>query len=522
MQVVPSLAEVLPNAVLAAVELVYLGGLPRHTQQQLLAKFKQAIKVAVAVRSGSAAGNTGSLLGGAITTSVAQAAAGTGRTRRAVQGECCCHRSMHLLQLLKQHKALPLPSQLMEKLQLLQPEGPLCQRLLFAAVAAAVAAGVGGRPLLVVDPWQLLPQLWSEQHERAPHEQHEWTVLDVGVSGSNSISNGGSGNMNSSGRMTPAGALTAVQAALQSQSNVCLRLHGCSAADAAVVQAAAAAYSLVQLQATEVEDGTGGHGAEDGTQLFSEPATAALTYCMPERWNCSRPAQSKRRSTDLGRGLHGRASCCGSPTSVGCTAESGGCPRLLIHVCSSSVCVPAGLVGTCQVVHLGDGGLWDLSHQASETSYGSAATAAPGGTFNCCEQVQDAQQLAQKQQQQQQSIAYLAEVVLRLALGTVAPDSVAAAAAATAAVEQAAAQLQSDESQLMTRLSQVSAVLDGRRRFEQRGFSAKGVVLCDPPVLVFIIACTASAAPSRRSAGRVANGLLWGTGCAGMFAHSQL
>ncbi|KAF6255350.1 hypothetical protein COO60DRAFT_1662222 [Scenedesmus sp. NREL 46B-D3] len=96
-EVVPALVQVLPVALLAAIELTYLGPLPAATQQQLLAYCRQLLTAAAA------------------------------------------------------HT----------QLQLVHSSNPLWQQLQHAAAAAAVAAA-HGQPLLVLDPWQLLPQLLAE------------------------------------------------------------------------------------------------------------------------------------------------------------------------------------------------------------------------------------------------------------------------------------------------------------------------------------------------------------------------
>jgi hypothetical protein len=319
----------------------------------------------------------------------------------------------------------------LQQLQLLQPSRPLWEQLQYAAAAAAVAASNVCQPLLVLDPWKLLPELLGMESAAAAAAKqdvggtNQWVVLQAdgllsasGSTSSTAVCSDTRQHSSSSGAAVagrPDEVWLAVRNALLAGRNMCLQTHSSITNASALVQAVAACRSMLQLAAAE-------EGAASGSRGEAGPLFGAAKWSSSSR---GKPVGSRR-------GTHSSAVDMRRPGAATAAAGDGACVGqscIVLHVCSNSSIedLPAELAGSCMIIDLG--GL---------------------------EQQQQQQQQAFVQAgQQADSGSHLPEVVLRLVLQAAGPAAVAAAAAAAEEAEEAAAQACEEESLLIARLSQV-------------------------------------------------------------------
>lgn len=168
LQVDRELAQLLPTAMLAALELTYLGPLPPALQKQLSSRWALLLAQAACLRPIPAASATptptaaGEIAGGTSTGPAVPAAAAnvpwTGALHTGASGNDSTSGSSSsssaLLRLLVRHHSVP-ASAMMAAVQLPQPADSLSQQL----QAAAAPLSVTCQPVFVMDPWSLLPGL---------------------------------------------------------------------------------------------------------------------------------------------------------------------------------------------------------------------------------------------------------------------------------------------------------------------------------------------------------------------------
>lgn len=433
LQVAVKLTEVLPNALLASLELVYLGGLPRDMQQRLMTTWQQQVTMAV-----TGVDHSPATLPATAGAPVASEAATNAVDAEQTQGRC-------LLKLLGHHSAsaaaaVPAESEMVSQLQLLQPLGPLSQQLRFAAAASEMAAHCG-MPLLVTDPWDLLADILV----RGGHKKCAAPAAAAATTkGNSSWEVVSAWSVNSSKVETStadyaAAMLTKLEAAFAAGINVCVQIQCGSKQAMQLAAAAAALYTSLQLQ--EADDADRPNGLQAGPDSSSSSAAHARNVCA--RVACT--ARS-RATSSIGyqRAIRGAAAA-----STGDGSGFRG-PKLVIQVISTEFKLPAELAGLCQVIDLG--GLKQNRLLPSSPYLCNQSTVQQ-------EQQQQEQAKGSQQQSSVQDMGYLSEIVLRVNLQIVALEEVAAVAAAAEEAEACQQQYAADEAKLMRRLTQVRPAL---------------------------------------------------------------
>lgn len=464
-QVSVPLSQVLPSALLAALELVYLGALPRHTQQQLLPAWKQKISEAVA-GSNPAAAAGGDLVAAADRPRFFARSADLGRSSSAVgrprfQGRW----AINLMQSgAAAAAAAPKDSQIVSCLGLPQREGLLYQQIKLAAAAAALTAQCG-LPLLVLDPWNLLPELLLPKCRRD-------RLSAAAAAGAAGAAGGGGGSSSGwelisawdrgSAKNTQDGVeardcttpmrrlLHRLQTSFESGSNVCLQLN-CNARTACETAAAAAAlHTYVQLQAAaaaaaaENQDDLGSPDSiSPGQAGPGSSSSRTLDRSGKSRRRVGSAYSSKSRNSSAASDRGGFAA--GSAAAAALGGMLGPLsPRLVIQIVSSEFELAADSVGLCQTMDLA--GLHDRT---------------PCIDHHTAQQQQQQQLRADLKVPQTRSVStgpavdHLPEYVMKLVLQTAAADCVAAVAAAADNAEVWQQQHDSDDAKLMRRLTQV-------------------------------------------------------------------
>lgn len=421
LQVDRQLGALLPNAMLASAELVYLSALPGAEHQRLLAEWRQLVHAAIkdvdglstsAAEAGAANSRSEATKPGSW---VATSASGTdpatvlGTSKPA--GEKYYRPLLELFPAgLLSTAANPTMLQLASTLQLLQPGAPITQQLQYVAAAVQLALD-NGVPLVVIDSWDLLPQLLLDDDSSSAsgsyvrQQSSSWQVVPA-WSVHADIS-----------QYSTKGIIMAVRAALEEGADVLLQLH-CSGQQAVeIVKATAALYNRLRVQSL---------APADTDQCSSRHSTLV---------SIASEADSIQSRTFMA-GPQGYK----SPRKQQRSDASARQPRLVVQITSSNFSQPAELLGLCQMVDLS--GVYHPAYHAQGSS---------------CEAHKSAQVKKQGVAvlQPLECDPYLPELVLALVLQAVAPSQIAAVSAAAMEAEQIRMQLETDEADFMRRLAQV-------------------------------------------------------------------
>jgi hypothetical protein len=324
----------------------------------------------------------------------------------------------------------------MHKLQLLQP-GSLAWNAAQRGAAAAAMGMMSGIPILVIDPWQLLPPLLSSigcRDSSCNMAGDQWVMISpADVCCAANKAGGGACESRPAHNTQPAKqhlhkaleafdrghgihnkTLWEVQQALLAGRNVCLQMKSCSTILAVqLLQAVVSMYGCMFMPQTFNVD-TAEPAGSNSTALGAAPGAAWQLKLRP------------RHNSIAAGGGRGWASSL---------------PSLVVHVGSRCCSLTADVVGSFHVIDLG--GLQDIDQQQGQPVWklpDAAVTALQQPAFK-------AWPLLQATMFEQQ--------VQRLLLAASAGDEVEAVANATAKAEARQQQADRQEAQLMRHLSQV-------------------------------------------------------------------
>lgn len=406
---------------LAAAELVYLGGLPFVEHQRLLTEWRQLVHAAIKDVDGLSA--TAAEAGAANSCSKStkpgsRAATPATETDPAILSETSkpvvekYYRP--LLELLPADSlstaANPATSQLASVLQLLQPEAPMTRQLQYVAAAVQLASN-GGVPLVVNDPWGLLPQLLLVNDSSSATRVHVR-------------------QQNSSWRVVPAwnahaditqysteGLVMAVQAALEEGDNVLLQVQCDGQQAVEVVKATAALHCRLRLQSL---------ASADTVQCNSRHSTLVSIASDADGPHSRTSMAEQQGYKTLGKQQRSEAS-----------ARQ---PKLVIQIVSSSFSQPAELLDLCHFMNLGG-----VYHPACDVQGSSCAA--------------QAEKQATAVSRHMERNEYLPALILALVLQAAAPAEIEAVSEAAMEAEQYREQLETDEAKFTRRLAQVCLYL---------------------------------------------------------------
>lgn len=369
------MASLLPEALLTAVKLTYLGPFPAATQQQLLATWTGLLTQAAGLQVPAA------MAAAAAPMIAASAAAAT------------MSRPVPMLQraLFRAHLQVP-GSVLLQDAGLTDHAGPLAEEL----QAAVTAVDVARQPVVVVDPLCLLPGVLRVDFGRSVHLTTTTSSSNGGVSGVGSSSGSSSTGRGSRGDnrgaastasaasdddwvvirpdcdTTAAAAAAAVPAsgsqsmavcqyaadpaaaaalAFQSGRSVCVQLHSLTQGHAKLIHTMAAAWHAQRLAHTA------------GSTL----STTSGISSNSSNGGCSGPMPSmSRQVTRVGQELARQTPC----QPLGAASASEYLPKLLVHVTSPVCHLPSESLSVFSVINIA--ALCDSPQPASDAPAASS------------------------------------------------------------------------------------------------------------------------------------------------------
>jgi hypothetical protein len=314
-QVEAALARLLPEVLLASLQLTYLGALPAAAAQHLNTSWAAALAQATGLDAqpgcASAAAAAAPGLGAGLSTQAPAAA-----LQHPITATWA-----NLLQLQPQQQlALP-ASVLMQDARSLDSTGLLAQQLQVAVAAVEVAC----QPVLAVDPLGLLPDVLGVGDASGETE----TVGQTPNSSSSSSGGWVVVRPDTASEQSATAAADAAATALAGGRSVCLRLHSLTAGHAALITRLVAAWHATHLQQQTTTSTTSSSTSSGGTVSATEQA-------------------GKAACQSAGSSSAGRAA--GAALAA---AAAVGIPRLVVHVGGPCATVPAQPSGLLSVVTVG-------------------------------------------------------------------------------------------------------------------------------------------------------------------------